>query len=105
MFLRWSWFPWNSVVRTSIAVSTGLNYAFEVTPLEIGRANNGGKGSHLMHYLAPEAAFALPQHPDFELLFRFHHRSGGREIFCDSGIFNCAVGGSQYLSAGFRVRF
>ena len=38
---------------TTFALSTGLNWASEVTEVEQERAHDG-KGSQLMHYFAPE---------------------------------------------------
>jgi hypothetical protein len=29
-----------------------------------------------MHYMAIEATFALPNHKDWQLVYRLHHRSG-----------------------------
>lgn len=99
LFFRYHGFPWDGYVRTTVAVSTGLNWANELTDIERDRNQNDGEGSHWLHFLAPEVTFALPDHPDFELLFRLHHRSG---IF---GVINGANGGTQYGTVGLRVRF
>lgn len=97
-YLRWKLFPWNGYVRTSVAVSTGVNYATDVPPYE--RLRTKGEGSRLLHFLSPELTFGLPSMPDLDLVFRFHHRSGGK-----LGIFNGTSGGAQYSTAGFRMRF
>lgn len=99
LFFRYHGFPWDGVLRTTVALSTGLNWASELTAVERDRNQNDGKGSHWLHFLAPEVTFSLPDHPDTELLFRLHHRSG---IF---GLINGASGGAQYATVGFRVRF
>ncbi|MFT3973005.1 MAG: hypothetical protein QM699_06040 [Amaricoccus sp.] len=99
LFLRYHGFPWDGVVRTTVALSTGLNYASDKTAIERDRNQNDGEGAHVLHFLAPEITFALPSHPDTELLFRLHHRSG---IF---GLINGAHGGAQYATVGIRVRF
>ena len=52
-----------------------------------------------MHYFAPELTFAMPSHPNVELVFRMHHRSG---IF---GLVSDAWGGAQYATVGLRIRF
>jgi len=98
LFLRYRGFPWDGVLRTSAAVSTGLNWASSVTDVEEERARDG-EGSRVMHFFAPEITFALPARPGVELLLRFHHRSG---VF---GLVSDAWGGAQYATLGLRVRF
>jgi hypothetical protein len=98
LYFRYRGFPWDDRVTTTVALSTGLNWASEVSEVEQDRARDK-EGSHWMHYFAPEVTFALPAHPDYELLFRFHHRSG---VF---GLVSEAFGGAQYGTVGFRVRF
>jgi hypothetical protein len=99
LFFRYKGFPWDNVVVTTAAFSLGLNYASKVTDVEESQANEGQSGSRLMHYFAPEITFASPRHPNLELLFRFHHRSG---LF---GIVGDSFGGAQYGTVGVRVRF
>jgi len=98
VFLRYNYFPWNDYIYTTVAVSTGLNYASGISEIEKNRAGNG-RGDRLLHYLAPEITFALPQDKSKELVFRFHHRSGGYGLVSDSD------GGAQYLTVGLRFRF
>lgn len=98
LFFRYRGFPWDRWVTTSVALSTGWNYATGVSESEKDR-NQNDEGSRWLHFFSPEVTFALPQRPDMELMFRFHHRSG---IF---GLINGAQGGSQYGTVGIRVRF
>lgn len=105
LFFRWKWFPWNKFVKTSIAVSTGLNYARKLDQLEVAQAGNH-EGSKLLHFLTPEIALSMPEHPQYELVFRFHHRSGGKHFLLgDTKIFNSTAGGAQYATVGLRYRF
>jgi len=106
LYLRWKWFPWNDVVKTSFAVSTGLNYASGISAYERGVSGNG-TGSPLLHFFSPEITFALPDQPDRELVLRMHHRSGIQD---DKGlpgfaIFNYADSGSTFATVGLRYRF
>ena len=105
VYFRWTKFPWNHIVRTSVAVSTGLNYAFGSDAIEVARMGNGGRGSKLLHFLSPEITFGLPDRPDVDLFLRLHHRSGGKNIFGPKSIFKSADGGAQYGSIGVRKRF
>ncbi|MDB5572020.1 MAG: hypothetical protein JWN93_3203 [Hyphomicrobiales bacterium] len=103
LYFRWLWFPWNTVLRTSIAVSTGLNYTPTLDAIETARVNNGGRGARLLHFLSPEITFGLPQNKDINIFVRYHHRSGGRNyVMGKSEIFNDAAGGAQYLVFGIR---
>lgn len=100
VFVRYSYFPWNNWLYTTIAASTGLNYATGISPYEklvAGPKQPGG--SNLMHYFAPEVTFALPDHKDRQLVIRMHHRSGGY------GIVSSAYSGAQYLTVGLRCWF
>lgn len=98
LYLRYRGFPWDRYLTTSVAISTGMNYATGTSEEERER-NQNETGSRWLHYLSPEVTFALPSHPDVELMFRLHHRSG---IF---GLINGAHGGNQYGTVGLRVRF
>lgn len=91
-------FPWKAPLLMSVAFSTGINWANQITDVEQDRANDD-KGSQVMHFFAPEFTFALPSRPNVELLLRFHHRSG---VF---GLVSDAFGGAQYGTVGVRVRF
>jgi hypothetical protein len=109
LYARWGWFPWNHVVRTTVAISTGLNYASSATDREIS-GTPGDRSQRLMHYLAPEITFALPQSVNSEFLIRLHHRSGGGYFWGDNvpvygGLFRSAEGGVQYVAFGLRQRF
>jgi hypothetical protein len=106
IYFRWTAFPWNDTIRTTAAVSTGLNEATDVNAYEHKEAGSKSPGSRLLHFLSPEMTFALPDHPEWELLIRLHHRSGGGTLFGGpDSIFHGTVGGVQSLSAGLRYRY
>lgn len=98
LFFRYHGFPWDNYVITTIAASTGLNWATGISDIEKDRADDG-EGSQLMHYFAPEITFALPSAPNSQLFLRVHHRSG---VF---GLVSDANGGAQYGSVGVRIWF
>lgn len=97
-YLRYASFPWNEYVYTTVAISTGLNYASGIADFEKEKSDNG-KGSRVLHYFAPEITFAMPEDKSKELVIRFHHRSGVFGLVSDTG------GGAQYLTVGLRLRF
>ena len=97
LFLRYDDFPWNHIVRTSVALSTGVNFATRAPGHEIK-----GKEGHsvgLLHYLAPEITFAAPSRPNQELVGRIHHRSPAW------GTFGCQSCAANYVTVGLRSRF
>lgn len=98
LFLRYQHLPWDPWLPTTFAISTGLNWASEISDVEKERARDG-EGDNLMHYLAPEVTFALPNAPDSQLFLRIHHRSG---VF---GLVNDAHGGAHYSTVGLRIWF
>lgn len=103
-YARWTEFPWNHAVRTSFAINTGLNYADRVTPVALARSKTPG-GSRLLHYLAPEITVAPAWWETTDLFVRFHHRSGGAQIWGDSALFNNVSGEAQYWTLGIRTAF
>jgi hypothetical protein len=99
VYFRWVNFPWNHILKTTIGVPVGLNYAFGIPQFEIDRAGkNSNETSRLMHFLSPEVTFSFPDTHDYELFFRFHHRSGAYGLFTDHG-------GIHFLTFGTRYRF
>ena len=103
-YVRWHLFPWNRWVKTTVGISSGLNYATGISDWEVNRSGND-EGSRLLHYLTPEITFAWPRNPNFEIISRFHHRSGGSDMFGPNSIFNNTGSGSQYFVLGTRYRF
>jgi hypothetical protein len=108
-YARWTYFPWNNYLRTSLAASTGVSYASGIPTYEILESGNN-QGARLLHYLSPEITFGLPSMPDTDLVIRSHHRSGGGAFFGDNfpvygSLFHGVDGGVQYLTAGIRQHF
>ena len=104
LYARWKWFPWNRFITTTVAVSTGLNYASGVSQYELEQSGIQG-GSNLLHYFSPEITFALPSKTDWQFLIRYHHRSGGGAIWGYTPLFKGVDGGTQYLVFGLRHWF
>jgi len=104
LYGRWKWFPWNNYITTTVAVSTGLDYASGIPPYEV-QLSSVGHGSNLLHYFSPEITFAKPDRPDWQLVIRLHHRSGGGQYWGYTPIFKGVGGGAQYLVFGIRHWF
>jgi hypothetical protein len=97
-YLRYHNFPWNHFVKTSIAASIGVNYAFNHTKVETD-FSFPGQPQKMLHYYSPEITFAHPDYDDIELVARIHHRS---PVW---GLFGCEGCGSNTLAIGIRKRF
>jgi hypothetical protein len=76
MMARWSNFPWNKTIRTTFGLGGGLSYATPIPSLEKKSTAANPDYENLMHYMAVEATFARPDHKDWQLVYRLHHRSG-----------------------------
>jgi len=91
--LRWTLFPWDRFVDTSIAVGEGLSYATSRPRIE-----NRGEAARLLNYLMFEMELTPLQDSPWSLVGRIHHRSG---VF---GIFGGVRGGSNFIMIGVRYR-
>lgn len=96
--LRWSGFPWNSVLPTSFRVGpVGFSYTTIISPLERGV---DGKGAKALNFLLIEAAFSLPDSRSNEFFVRLHHRCTIYDL-----INNYGANGEDFLTLGFRKFF
>jgi hypothetical protein len=96
--VRWTAFPWNDYIKTTIAFSDGFSLATQVDTVE-RNANVNHAGSILLNYFTPEITFALPDYDKYEMFFGVHHRSG---IW---GVINNVNAGTQFGMVGLRVHF
>lgn len=105
IYFRWTWFPWNRWLYTTIAVATGFNYATRREAHEKRNLVNGDEGSYLLHFFSPEITFSLPADPTIEFFLRYHHRSSGKILWGELAIFNNSGAGSSFPAVGLRYRF
>jgi len=88
---RWTRFPWDRWLDTSVSLGQGVSLASQRPPLEDETRN-------LLHYMHFEIAFQVPGSERVSLAGRVHHRSGGFGVY---GV----TGGSNFLALGIRYRF
>jgi hypothetical protein len=67
LVFRWIAFPWNSYVKTTVAVAEGISLATQVDTVERD-ANRNRAGSVFLNYFSPEVTFALPKYQNYELV-------------------------------------
>ncbi len=93
----WNRFPWDGTIDTSFALGGGLSYATDVPAFEVYWK---GSSKQLMAYLLFEAVGTLPDHPQWGLVWRVHHRSAAY------GLFNKDMkGASNAFTLGVKYMF
>jgi hypothetical protein len=83
--------PWSRLVKSSFAFGNGLSYA---TVIPYTEALHATRPSQLLYHLSIEYEFSVSD--PWSAFLRIHHRSGA------FGLFNGAVGGSDFLCLGVR---
>jgi hypothetical protein len=91
---RWHYFPWNRCVNTSFAVGDGMSYYTDVSEVE---KEDDDDAQRTLNYLLFELTMGLPEVPNWDLVFRIHHRSS---VFGLVG-----AGGSNFVTGGIKFAF
>ncbi len=86
-------------VRLRPSVTAGLSVVDRAMGLERERERRRDGDVRLLYYFAPEVAFAATARPDWELVVRLHHRSGGNRTLGRMGE------GHNAHAVGLRKRF
>ncbi|MCK4608509.1 MAG: hypothetical protein KAT71_03430 [Gammaproteobacteria bacterium] len=97
--LDWTKFPWNKYLLTTFGFGEGVSFASGIPDREIRTANHAEFSKKLLNYLMFELDFALPSHPNLQMFYRVHHRSG-----C-YGLYQSSNSGSTAVGFGFRFFF
>jgi len=93
---RWV-LPWKKYIVTSLAIGEGVSFDSKISQYE---AENGQEDAKkILNFLMIEAAFSLPQYPQWELAYRLHHRSGA------FGVYSGPKAGSTAVGVALRYRF
>jgi len=95
---RWSAFPWNRNLPTTVAIGDGLSIATEKPKLEVKRRGHK-KSTKTLNYVMAEITFSPPCHRQWAFVLRYHHRSG---MF---GTFHGVEDASTVLAAGVKYWF
>jgi len=96
LMFRFTSFPWNDYVTTSLVIGEGASYVTAIPSLE--KADHAHT-KHLLNFLMFEATFSHPQYPKWQFLTRIHHRSGA------FGLYQAGNTGSNDLAIGIRYLF
>lgn len=108
---RWSLEIWGGAVlryegvtlfdrlRLSPAMAFGVSMIDKAIGIERNRQNSQDGDARVLFYLGPEIAFSLPGVPQWELVYRLHHRSGGNRTLGN------LKGGHNANTFGIRYRF
>ena len=96
LIFRWTHFPWNQYVLTTLGAGEGISYASRILSREYKGVD---KTNHLLNFLMFEATFAMPSHPRWEFVWRLHHRSGAYNMY------DAENSGSTAFGFGIRYSF
>lgn len=98
--VRWQHFPWDKYLVNTFAFGEGLSFATKSTLREVNDAKfRHHSAKPILNYLMLETTFALPSHPEWQLLARLHHRCGAW------GLFGAGNVSSNVIAVGLRYRF
>ncbi len=92
LLLRWTRFPWDDYLSTTIAIGVGPSWAWRTPALERERHK---RTSRRLAFMPFEITAGPPGRSEWEAFFRVHHRSGAFDLFSRGG-------GSNFIAAGFR---
>ena len=95
--LRWNAFPWNAYLPTTLAIGDGLSIATDTAEAEVARKQSAD--SRVLNYVMAEITLSLPEHPQWALVGRYHHRSGA------FGAYNGVWDASTAFAAGLKYWF
>lgn len=95
MGLRWTQFPWNRRLFTTLMTGLGLNYSEKIYMLDTMKHPNEHR-SHLKFFWPLEITFSLVKYKNHQLVFFNHHISGG--WIMDEG-------GIDFFGIGYRYYF
>ncbi|NKB47568.1 MAG: hypothetical protein GKR77_07255 [Legionellales bacterium] len=100
-FLRFVWkhFPWDRYVITTFAVGEGVSYSSKIPSRELRDTTKAANARRFLNFLMFEATFSLPQYPQWQLIYRIHHRSG---VF---GLYTPGIVGSTAMGVAVRYWF
>ena len=98
---RWTSFPWEDHLSTSVALGGGVSRASQIPRIEprAKEFNGGEESARVLGYLMLEIEMAPPGDSQWSGFFRLHHRSGA------SGVFSDVRGGSNFKTLGIRRYF
>ncbi len=89
--LRWTRFPWDDYLNTSVGFGQGISLASERPPIE-------SDTRRLLHYMQVELELQPHWLGRTSVVTRLHHRSGAFGVYGTDG-------GSNFLTLGIRHRF
>lgn len=85
LYIIWRWtkwpkifstaeFPWNKYIVTTFGCGEGFSYASHSPYADRTVGEPADNFNKLLNYLMLEVTFALPSHPEWQLVGRLHHR-------------------------------
>ena len=79
-------------IRISFAFGEGISYASKVPYWEVRSVDNAKNSRRFLNYLTYELVISIPKHPQWEIIYRVHHRSGVFGLYCPGRTSSTAMG-------------
>lgn len=86
---KWPLLPENDLIKARIIIGEGISWVSNVPYRE---HRNSDEPQKLLNYLMFEISLAPAKHPEFELVYRIHHRSGVFGLYGADNSGSTAVG-------------
>lgn len=83
----------NDAIRISPSLTFGASAVTDTMGVEAEREAADGLPGDLLFYLSPEISIANMDHPETEVFWRLHHRSGAWNTFGGGGTANATIVG------------
>lgn len=96
--LKWKNLNWFGNIKSSFAIGNGISYASEIPTRELQVQGSDGSND-LLNYVVIDKSFQIPNYDNYEISFRYHHRSGVL------GLYDNAREGSTAFLVGVRYKF
>lgn len=84
LVFRWQDFPWNRLVRTTLAAGAGFSYSFQIWTADKQR-HPGEDRSRIKFWMPIEITAVLPRFPRHQIVAFIDHQSGGH-VFDQGGV-------------------
>jgi len=92
VMFRWRNFPWNQYILTTVGIGEGVSWASRNPQRETRTEEKAENARKFLNYVAFEATMSLPKHPEWQVLYRLHHRSGAFGLYCPGIVGSTAAG-------------
>lgn len=99
LLLTWQYSLFPKTLITTFSIGEGVSYITGHPARETRDTERASNDRRFLNFLVVELTAASPEYPDWQLVYRIHHRSG---VF---GLYSPGIVGSTAVGLGIRHRF